>query len=414
MRRNLVLRFSKSSIETGILASMLFCMPLCYYINLVVQNGLGIGVSVTPVFYIFLAICGIFSYMLVISRKSSVCGFAFIFFLLGTLLYVLFNAGSVRYIYTNIADLAYNPSIILFLYCLPTLFFCICGKIDNELLLKKMCGLGRFVLILYSVCFFIFRIGTKSLSIEYMTFSYNALPSICICLSYKEQSKTRRFFAKALAVLGLIITLIAGARGALVCNIFFICLLVLFSNQFSSRKKFFLVMVMAVVAIVIAFYLDKILMGLATYLNSVGIYSRTLSKAVQSSFAEGDDRYELWIPALEATRKSPIWGMGMWGDRPIVHGYVHNFFVELLCSYGFVFGGIIIVVIIVMVARTLSSGRQITTELFSLFLISLPMGLVQLMFSGSYLTNMWFFFFLGLLINCNRQRKEYSNFAYLQ
>ncbi len=310
-----------------------------------------------------------------------------------------------RLIFTNIKDLAYNPSIILFMYGLPVLYLLICGHIDFNLLINRMCHYGKAILILYGICFFYFRIGTASLSIEYMTFSYYALPSICVCLLYTNLEKKSQYMSRFLAMMGLIITLIAGARGALVCNLTFILLILLFSNRIHSNKKLIIYILLTLVILVLACYFNEIVNYLISLLNSKGIYSRTLEKMTQASFANSDDRNVLWNVAMIATKKSPLIGYGMWGDRPIVDGYVHNFIVEILCSYGFLFGGILIFCFFGLIFTILFKYKWINQILLNLFLISIPMGIVQLMFSGSYLTNIWFFFVLGIIYNIKKVGK---------
>lgn len=405
MKDKLILKIDTYNIETSMLSLLLFFMPLSYYLNLIIQNGLNIKISITAIFY-FIGFCiGLFSYIIIVIRKSLLSVVVFFIFLFGTGWYLCFYRGYSNLVFTNIIDLAYNPSILLFMYCLPVLYFLICGNIDSSLLLNKMCILGKVILLLFALCFFAFKIGTSSLSIEYMTFSYYALPSICICLLHSSKNRLITLINRSLAMLGLIITLVAGARGALVCNIFFIILLVLFSNRVENSTKIFLCIILIISTIFICFYFNEILSELLAFLNSKGIYSRTISKMTQNSFINADDRNILWEAALDATRKAPLFGYGMWGDRPIVNGYVHNFIIEIICSYGFLFGSILLIIFFSMIFLKFLQSKYIDSNVFELFLISIPMGLIQLMFSGSYLTNIWFFFLLGILYNAKKIRR---------
>ena len=405
MDKKFVLKIDAYNIQTRMLTLLLFFMPVSYYLNLILQNGLNRGISVAALFYVIGFCVGISSYLVVLSKKNILSALVFLIFIFGTEWYLLFYGEYSKLVYTNITDLAYNPSIILFVYCLPVLFLLICGSIDFTLLMKEMYKAGKLVLILFAICFFYFRIGTSSLSIEYMTFSYYALPAICICLAYTDYDKKSQLLEKVLVILGLVITLIAGARGALVCNMVFILLLVLFSQKISKNKKILICVILAISIFLISIFFNEILSGLLAFLNSKGIYSRTLSKMTQASFANSDDRNILWEVALAATKKSPLLGYGMWGDRPIVNGYVHNIVVELLCSYGFLFGGMLLVLLFGLLVQVFTESKQIEPHIFGLFLISIPMGIVQLMFSGSYLTNMWFFFVLGIIYNAKKMRR---------
>ena len=62
MRSKLVFKINSYYIETKILILLLFFMPFSYYFNLIIQNGLGLEISVTALFYIIGFCLGIIDY----------------------------------------------------------------------------------------------------------------------------------------------------------------------------------------------------------------------------------------------------------------------------------------------------------------------------------------------------------------
>ena len=186
----------------------------------------------------------------------------------------------------------------------------------------------------------------------------------------------------------------------------FVLIMVLIAPDKKNNAKIFLVFLTIIIVSAVFVYFNKIILLLETYVSSRGMYSRTLSKIVSNSFYKSSDRMQLWDTVIKATCKSPIFGYGVWGDRPIIPGYTHNLFLELFCSYGFIFGGIIAVMLVVKIIKYVLSGRNISTPEYRMFLAAIPYGFFQLMFSDSYLYNIWFFAIVGILISDSVRSKE--------
>ena len=125
---------------------------------------------------------------------------------------------------------------------------------------------------------------------------------------------------------------------------------------------------------------------------------------MNESFSQSSTRVQIWETAFAGINKSPIIGYGMWGDRPIVNGFVHNIFIEFLCSYGYFFGSLLFVILVGFICKSVFR-KHYDTLIHEMILVSIPAGFINLLFSGSYLTNIWFFFLVGLLIKYHLEER---------
>lgn len=385
-------------LETHFLAFLLMFSFLSYFVNVLIQNCLNIPVSVAIVFYGLAMIIGVFSYYKVCVRLDFLSILITLFFVFGTVFFALINKKYVELIYISFEKIAYSPALFLFFFCLPALFFVLGKNIDYKKLFDIIVLYSRIILIIFLVEYFIFGFGTAYRGGTYMSFSYNALVATCSCILHKQESKFKNIFDKLLGLLSCVVIFVAGARGGLVCIICFFIALFMTSRSISFTKKAWIIVITSIVLLIILINFDSIIRGLYSFLSSKGIYSRTLEKLKDSSFTRGNDRFVLWKKVFRALENSPVIGYGLWGDRPIVDGYSHNFFVEILCSFGYVFGGIIILLVLIGIIRIFFKCKHFTIEKRNLYLIALTYGFFQLMVSDTYLVNIWFFFLIGCLI----------------
>lgn len=383
--------------ETRCLAYLLMFTFVSYFLNMILQEGLKIGISISPFFYGIALAISAFIYCKAINRFKMSNLAVLLFFLVGTIFFCILNKNSIQYIYISFAKIAYSPSLILFFFCMPVFFLINSGRIDFKLLCNSIALYSRIILISLLISYFIFKIGTGSLGTTYMAFSYNALVATCVCFSHRSKNNLVRIFDKLLALASCFVIAFAGARGALLCIIFFLCVWFITSQRISYNKKIVIFLVCSISCLIFIIFSNQIIGLINSFLASKGIYSRTIEKITSGNFINGSDRFELWANDFETLKKSPIFGFGLWGDRPIVKGYSHNLFVELLCSFGYLFGSIIIIIIISNLLKVFFDSKSLNIYKKNLFIWSLPFGFFQLMFSDSYLMNVWFFLLIGFL-----------------
>ena len=94
--------------------------------------------------------------------------------------------------------------------------------------------------------------------------------------------------------------------------------------------------------------------------------------------------------------KHPLVGLGLAGDRLLVGGYVHNFFIEVLAHFGVVMGSILLVWFMVRLIMSVKNNTKHIHK-YEMIIIWIALGLAPLMVSSSYLININFWILLGLM-----------------
>lgn len=242
-------------------------------------------------------------------------------------------------------------------------------------------------------------VGDYSMSLSY----YMLLPAIMFFDQLLE-----KFSIKHLVFLGLTLSVIlaVGSRGAIMCILAFI-LLRFFKTKNSVKQliKKFTVIGLAIISIL---FLERILLGLYNFLLQFGIDSRSLQL-----FSSGElplsGRDSLYKTVLRQIWESPILGIGIEGDTRILgNGYVHNFFIELIGDFGIIVGGVLTILLLFIIIYNLFFNNN---DKYNMAIIWLSLGFVHLMVSSSYLIDIKFWIFLGILVNQllrNNKQVEYA------
>ncbi len=392
-----------------IIAYMLFFFSYNYYIQFILSNFFGIYEKTVPIllFGIGLVASTIsYSRMLMNSRKyNTKTGlFLLVFFIIGTMLFfnnypTVFNS-----IYTSIADIAYNPLLLLFVYSLPLVFWDT-NTIDIELLINICHNLSKILIILFIFAYQVFLMHPLDVELEYMTFSYRVLPAVCFCIAYPSNG-IHRVIDIILSLIGTLIIFVSGSRGCSVCVLAFLITYFLFIKKISVRLfSFFAILVICI------FFIDvpSLLFKSVVFLEKFDIQSRTILHIIEGNFDQSSGRDMLANKVVEGIYNSPFIGYGVWGDRALLNGsYSHNIVLDMFCSYGIIVGGFIFLFLLYKIGVSLiflsNSKRKI------LLCCSIPFGLIHLFFSGSYLNNPWFFFLLAQLMTISDNKRTYINY----
>lgn len=242
-------------------------------------------------------------------------------------------------------------------------------------------------------------VGAYSMSLSY----YMLLPAIVFLDELFEKFCLKKliFF-----ILLMIIILSLGSRGPVVC-IFVFSFLKLFSpHSKKTYKKAIIRFGLIGIAIIALVLLDKTFEFLYNLLLGFGINSRTLRLFSSDRIFYLSGREEIYESLIGEIYRKPIIGVGIAGDRRIINSYSHNLFIELISDFGIIIGLIIIIGIILLIVRSLSIKNK---EKYSLITMWFSLGFVPLMVSGSYLTDMKFWIFFGLLLKYHEGMILYNN-----
>jgi len=244
-------------------------------------------------------------------------------------------------------------------------------------------------------------VGPYSMSLSY----YMLLPTILFLDELMD-----KFSFKMLILIGLSLLVIIslGSRGSLLGIAVFSILKFTRPNSKRTYKRALGHFSLVSAGIIGLIFLEKIIMSLYTFLRGFGINSRTLVLLLREDIhLSGRDK--IYKIVLEEILKRPFLGIGIAGDtRVIGSGYVHNFFIEIIANFGVIVGMILSIVLILLIAKSLFSKNYYR---YNLSIIWLSLGFVHLMVSDSYLTDLKFWIFLGLLINSLLNSKYGGEYA---
>ena len=353
------------------------------------------------IFYPLIYLLGIVAFCKSVKQKSNngffaiiIIFFMFIIFSIhpGTFYYFLSKHKNISIF---ISDMFYFLFISLPLVCILR-----CNK-NNSILIEELKKISGYIIILF-ILTFVIKVLLFRETIDYMNISYGVLPWIF----FSTKSKNR--FVFALRIISIIAIAVIGCRGALLTTIIFY-----FFNYVCKRITFKQILKLVVITLV-AFFMVLNLNNIARFsyngLRELGFRSRTLELYLDISVENGlfhySDREELQTPLIE---KIDFFGHGLYGDRLLTsnNAYSHNLFLELLIDFGYIFGGVLsLIVIAILIKSFLSLFKSDDISERLLLSISLAFICCKYMVSSSYLHSPEFWFYFMILIDYIFIQKE--------
>lgn len=412
MSMRLTLRMDKFKWQRIALLSLMFIPSMNYYINYIIRHGIGSSISTSYIAYIWLSLVGVSCIILYIATKASNLIIYFSIVALLALSCVLYPPIAKEYL-SDPFNPVYSKPYSTLVYCIPTLFLLVSFGDNNIELIKKgilKCSIITACLGLSAYLVSIIR-GTH---IEYMTFAYNMLVSSEVCLVSKKflNEKRLNIFSLIIGILGTISIIFIGSRGAMICILSFF--LIIPSNGKAIYKYIRYILLIASIIIIILNFQEIIEAGIRIG-EKIGITQlRALRAIINNSFFEDSGRTLRINAIINGLKQNPI-GYGLLGDWYCCYkyagfiSYAHNIVLELLADFGCILGPIGIIFIIYNCVLGLRNEK-----LSGFFQILIPETIIHLMFSGSFLTQVTFFVFLGFIIQNIRNRKRYRQANDLQ
>ena len=228
-----------------------------------------------------------------------------------------------------------------------------------------------------------------------MSFSYNTffIAGIALLMGLKNKS----LYRLVIFTVVLFTNLIAGARGALLCDLilFLLVLIVLLYNTADIKKILRTIMILAT-----GFAGVLIVPILAQNLYEK-YPSRTLELLANRRITVLSGRQIFYESLSNTILQEPIRFRGVLADRVFMAGisgisingdnmttYAHNFFLELFFQFGLLFGCIILMFVLIKMGKSLIwiiRNNSMDIYFTIVFLVSFSYAVGQLMFSGSYL-----------------------------
>jgi len=379
---------------------LLMIPPINYYINGIIQYHFGMQ-SISPVIYVLLAIVGLCSYSYLVKKSNKqVRIIVLLLLLMSFITCAFFNIGNI--IIGNITNPLDSPLLMLILYCIPAL---VCGSSVTEWEMVSFYMTPFCILIVILLVPNYYAVMNVYGTIEYMTISYNALLASCFCFGFGLRDN--KIWQTAIGVIGFLVIITIGARGAAICSIVFVVFYLLkFILTRKSGKKRSIVYIILILGIVTIYIIPKI----SSLISSGDINSRVFSKMATGEFFVSPDREKIRDLIIEGIYKNPF-GYGMWGDKVILQnsaylgGYSHNIVLDFLAYFGIVAGPILLLLIVIRIYKSIIPFRA--SVMYDMVLVLLPCGFIMLFFSGTISDHIFFYGFIGTLMNKNSSEMGY-------
>jgi O-antigen ligase len=205
--------------------------------------------------------------------------------------------------------------------------------------------------------------------------------------------------------MGAVEIMLFGGRGPLFAYICFISLYFVFVWLKDHEVKHKWLKIFGIILGVSILYssLNSIMQVISNMLSSHGIQSRFFVLFTSGKIA--DDNGRAWIQTRVINlinQKSVFSGYGPLADSYYVEYYSHNIVLELALEFGIVFGGMIIVLILVEMLRLLITCKD--EEFCILFLVFVACGFIKLFFSSTFWQESLFWMMLAMMFNFRKYK----------
>lgn len=210
-----------------------------------------------------------------------------------------------------------------------------------------------------------------------------------------EFIKKRSFLNLLFSITAVLSITLYGARGPLLSVGGLLIMIYLLGSSSTAKKIIIGALGFASLAIILLYW-EPLTLGLTKFLESRGIYSRTLYALLRGSIFELSGRDRLWAHYLELARSKPFFGWGINGGYIAAGSGPHNMLVGYLLAFGYIGGGILGILSIGSMLRVFFIRRSVLQELMMIY-CARNIGLFFV--SGGFLTNVNWLIFVGLVLS---------------
>lgn len=165
-------------------------------------------------------------------------------------------------------------------------------------------------------------------------------------------------------ILGVVLILLGGSRGPLICVLALIGMAIAFhwKTMAINVRCLLAFLIIGISLAVVTGIGDELLRRVTTPL---GIQSRTIYSLLSGELTDGNGREAIYPLVMDMIENGGLFGYGVYGERPIVGrtfawGYAHNIFLELFVAFGFVGGTLVTVALVFACIRTCMACKSTT------------------------------------------------------
>lgn len=229
-------------------------------------------------------------------------------------------------------------------------------------------------------------IGTYSMSFSY----YMLVPAIVFLNDFFDKGS---FWSLVLSGVSTFFIVAIGSRGPVMCIAVFVAMRLIRPPRKLTNTQVlaYSLIIMALASIVL--FMPSFLASLESFLARIGVHSRNIALALTPGL-HIEPRTAIYREVLIEILERPLTGLGIAGDTFIFGGgYSHNIFLEVLAHYGVLVGSFVVLLILALILRVFFWKDVHEYGFIALWLC---IGFCPLLVSGSYLSEIHFWIFLGL------------------
>ena len=225
--------------------------------------------------------------------------------------------------------------------------------IDGIFRLLRIASIGNIICYVFYFLVFSQRSGYSGVAetdAENMEAAYQILPSVLFMLQIAVNNlslKRIKHLDGALDLLsgfgGLFFIAMMGSRGPLVCTIFLLLCNVLFFIRTHVVYKVLLILLL----VIIFLNLNYIILFLLPLTEKLGLSSRVFDLFIEGTFFSGEASADIRTDITgrlmdQLNSANSLWGYGLTGSWHVIGNYPHNFYVEVMYSFGYLLGSVIL------------------------------------------------------------------------
>jgi hypothetical protein len=270
------------------------------------------------------------------------------------------------------------------------------GVNDFSFFIKRMGELSKIGILLVIAGMLIGYLNYNN----YMIFSLHFLPFLLFI--YYSWIKDKKPIDFIFFIISFFIILLFGGRASLLTVVVFVIGCSILETHFKSKRKSIVYTISLILAAYFLILFSDFMMVLITYIfDTLGLQNRNLEKIKQGNLFSFSTRDYIYANVIGEVKKLNWYTInGIFGDRYLIRqygswiSYSHNIFLEIILSFGFIFGSIIILKLIIDTIIGLLRGSIIRRVTILAFVCLVMM---RLFVSGSFVIEDNFYLMLGVL-----------------
>lgn len=303
----------------------------------------------------------------------------------------------------NICGMLFPFLTFFTLRCLPGFYLTL--HIKNYKSVLKYMEKYKYIIFIYTLLIIKIysNLNVSYSQSNYMAVSYNLLQVAMVILACAICYKKRYYYILHIYI--IVVMLIYGARGSLVCLfVFYIFIFLLTREKKLSIKKIMFSFLFIIILALTIINMENILQKMGNEFT----FSRNLSLINADSLFDFANRVPQYSVFAKEILQNPFKFRGILTDRllmgkifsyePTYNVYPHNLILEVLYQLGVILFSIFTIIIIYYFIKKLSDLKNRGKIEKCFFAILVPIPFINLMFSGSYLISYTFWMGLGYLL----------------